>query len=654
MVWNTPSPSIWEAAAQAAQAQKAGYDMQQARSTDAANTAAGKAYGSGDYATAATTLANSGDIKGAQGIQASGADAEKAYLAQAIPVFQHILQTGGADAVNAAFQHVIPDLQKFGVPAQHIAMLQQAIATDPAGTLARFSAVNPDIKIAGSSALVIDPRTGALIHQYDGDTSKVVPPGGTLVQTGGTPLSGAMTPAAVSAPSASAQGNSPPVPAGGDALFPGGVDPHALATVESNNNPNAVSSAGAQGTMQVMPATAANPGFGVPPAANGSDAENTRVGTELIGKLTQHYGSPALALVAYNWGPGNTDKWLAKGGKFSDLPPETQTEVGRAAVTQAVQARGGTSSAPAAPAAQNGARVLFSAPPKVTAQGHAPSDAEKAQFPGASFIKPDGSPQYPNASQVVANAPQAAIDLAAQTYLTTGKMPPMGRTGAGAVAVLSRAAELAKQQGRNVTDIIGSQNERVANAQALNGVTKLRANVESFAQTMNANADMALKIARQGGAAGSVPVFNRWIQAGRKSLAGDPAVTRLNIAVGTTVNEFAKIISGSTGAAGITDAARKEAESYISTADTLPQLEAGIQTMRQETQNRRKALDDQVSGLNSKLRSTSAGAQKQAAQPSSRGPASGQNVPTVSSVEDALKLPKGTTFRTPDGRLKVR
>jgi hypothetical protein len=71
---------------------------------------------------------------------------------------------------------------------------------------------------------------------------------------------------------------------------------------------------GAQGEMQVMPTTSRDPGFGVSPARNDSPDELARVGRDYIGAMTARYGDPALALAAYNAGPGQVDQWLAKYG----------------------------------------------------------------------------------------------------------------------------------------------------------------------------------------------------------------------------------------------------------------------------------------------------------------------------------------------------
>jgi hypothetical protein len=124
------------------------------------------------------------------------------------------------------------------------------------------------------------------------------------------------------------------------------ADPAAMYLVESANNPNAVSPKGAIGIAQTMPGTLANPGFGVRPAdpaklANPAtrNAELQRVGDDYLAAMQNKYKNPTLATIAYNWGPANTDAWLARGGNPNQLPPETRQYLARIAVAQANQGR---------------------------------------------------------------------------------------------------------------------------------------------------------------------------------------------------------------------------------------------------------------------------------------------------------------------------
>lgn len=106
----------------------------------------------------------------------------------------------------------------------------------------------------------------------------------------------------------------------------------AVMQVESGGNPAAVSAKGAMGTMQTMPGTLRDPGYGVAPARDQSPAEMERVGKDYLQAMLRQYGDPRLALAAYNWGPGNVDRAMQKHGGnvdavLANAPAETRAYV---------------------------------------------------------------------------------------------------------------------------------------------------------------------------------------------------------------------------------------------------------------------------------------------------------------------------------------
>ncbi len=104
-----------------------------------------------------------------------------------------------------------------------------------------------------------------------------------------------------------------------------GVDPKLSLRLLNNEtggikNPEAVvSPAGAIGIAQFMPKTAGQYKIDPTDPKQASDAMNRHVK-----HLMRQYGDPQIVAIAYNWGEGNTNRWLKNGADPRRLPKETQ------------------------------------------------------------------------------------------------------------------------------------------------------------------------------------------------------------------------------------------------------------------------------------------------------------------------------------------
>lgn len=213
-------------------------------------------------------------------------------------------------------------------------------------------------------------------------------------------------------------------------------------------------------------------------------------------------------------------------------------------------------------------------------------------------MNPDGSIRgmATDGSGKIDLAKVAPEDLAAAyRYKADGTLPPnMGRGAQGAAEsrrLRAVASALDDQAGESPEDARIRQLALMGDVTAVNQMRRREVAVGANVKNFDFNADQVIELSKKVDRSG-VPIVNAWINAGRRSLTGNPELSAFDVAVKTTVNEFAQIVSGTTAGA-TTEGEKKKAEQLLNAQQTPEQIIAVINQMRVESQNRMKSFADQ-------------------------------------------------------------
>lgn len=184
----------------------------------------------------------------------------------------------------------------------------------------------------------------------------------------------------------------------------------------------------------------------------------------------------------------------------------------------------------------------------------------------------------------------------------TGKMSALGLGSSIARKQIldERGKELREEHSSIATDI-ARQSDIHALQQQLNNLARSRGNLEGFAATAMKEADLTLEKAKAG-EGGGVPMINRWVQAGRRSIKGDPAVSSFDAALISFKNEYARIMSSPTATGGQTsDAARSEADTLINSQMSPEAIQETIATMKQGMVNRISSIREEYEATKGRI-----------------------------------------------------
>ena len=294
-------------------------------------------------------------------------------------------------------------------------------------------------------------------------------------------------------------------------------------------------------------------------------------------------------------------------GKAADIPAGYEVKEGPdgnfVSIPKQFQRPTGAGATPP-PLGTNGAVT-----PKPPGGGLTPPPTRSAAGP------PAAGASSPSAPKTAGGLSQEALDLAAQKYLQTGQMTTLGYGKSAATqraAILNRAAELERQNGGNSADLPTQQAAFHASSQALGQLEKQKNMAMAFEGTTVRNLDIVQNMSNKVDRTGS-PILNKYALYLKGQVAGDADTQLLKNSVISAANEYAKVISGSTGSAAATDASRREAEELLNASFSKGTTTKVIAQMKQEMENRRKGFDDQLGQLRQQMKGNPASAKPKTA-----------------------------------------
>lgn len=201
-----------------------------------------------------------------------------------------------------------------------------------------------------------------------------------------------------------------------------------------------------------------------------------------------------------------------------------------------------------------------------------------------------------------------ALTNATFDYLFNKTLPPVGRGGQGQAqrtAIMNNAADVAKALNMSPSDFATRAGQQKALQGSLNAYQKRADAMEGQEQSFLRNLSYAQSISDQIERSGS-PALNKWILGGRENL-GDPEVVKLQNALTPVASDYARIMSGSTGAGGTPVSTQQEALEMLRKELSQKQFNAAADVLRNDISNQRLGVADQMKVIQDRMRGLGTG-----------------------------------------------
>lgn len=258
----------------------------------------------------------------------------------------------------------------------------------------------------------------------------------------------------------------------------------------------------------------------------------------------------------------------------------------------------------AAKNAEKGQWQVLTDPGKTDASGkplqyrYNPTTAKATTLSGEPY-DPSGAAKI-GAGDTGASASPVEVEYWANVLRNGGSLPPgLARTKQGSDMVRQIMAKV-PNSGTDPGQFIANHAATKANTTSLGNMTKMTDAATSFERTANKNFDLALSLSKGAVPTNWGPWLNRWVESGQTAF-GNEQVPAYVTAMLTAANEYAKIMSGSTGSQGSTVDSRREAAQLFSPYLSAGQIDRVVGIAKADMANRKASLYGQLDEIKERL-----------------------------------------------------
>lgn len=191
-------------------------------------------------------------------------------------------------------------------------------------------------------------------------------------------------------------------------------------------------------------------------------------------------------------------------------------------------------------------------------------------------------------------------------FFYTGKTPSFGMGNSPIrTAFLSSLEDIRKQLGMSEQEFGATVGTQHAQTHALNSLAQKSTQIEAAENTAMKNMQVAFNLSKKMDL-GKIPLLNQAVLAGDVH-TGDADAVAYKTALWTAAREYAKVSSGSIGAAGLTDSQIKEAAEIFNPASSPDQIAAVMNVMQQDMTNVAQSYKEQINTVRDSARESAMG-----------------------------------------------